>query len=624
VSAVPRLPGSATAIAIAGAVLVCLASSPVGATQSAQAPPRDARTAPAAPQGPGAIAGLIVDAATGQPLPGARVILTGADSPMTRGATTDPQGRFEITGLPAGRYTLSAMRVGFVESSYGQKRPGSGRPGTPIQVTDGQRIGNVTLPLPRGGVITGMVMDEFGFPAAGTAVRVYRSVFRNGERALQQAGTAQADDRGIYRIFGLQPADYVVVATPRSSPDVASVMDARKAAELELVMRAEAAKEVFVERLVGNVKTLGAAPTEGYVPVYYPGTPVASMAARLTLDVSEEKAGIDFALQVVPFSRIAGMVTGVSPPPPSLTVYLTETGPVSGLGTKTARVGPDGRFALSSVPPGQYQLTVRAALRASVPAAYFAPSAGQPPAARIEAQPSQWMWAQMDVAVNGQQDSDVVLTLAPGLSVSGSVTFRGSSPPPDPSRVRLSLLPIGSSPAAAEMELATGSARVDAQGRFTAVGLIPGRYRVMASGVQGWSLASVTAQGREALDFPIEIKSGEDVTGVAAVFSDRAAALSGTLQNADGGPTADFTVVLFPDDARYWTPLSRRIAAVRPSTDGRFSLGNLPAGDYRLAAVVDPEPGQWFDPEFLRQLLAGSTRITLAEGESRTQDIRVR
>ena len=98
--------------------------------------------------------------------------------------------------------------------------------------------------------------------------------------------------------------------------------------------------------------------------------------------------------------------------------------------------------------------------------------------------------------------------------------------------------------------------------------------------------------------------------------------LSWLAQDATGKPVTDYTLVVFPADTRYWLPQARRIQATRPATDGRFLFTNLPAGDYRLVAVVDPEPGQWFDPAFLRQLLPGSMAVTLAKGEKRTQDMR--
>ena len=103
----------------------------------------------------------------------------------------------------------------------------------------------------------------------------------------------------------------------------------------------------------------------------------------------------------------------------------------------------------------------------------------------------------------------------------------------------------------------------------------------------------------------------------------RASSVSGVLQGPDGQPAANYTVVVFSSESRYWTPQSRRIQAARPATDGRFSFRDLPPGEYRLAAIGDVEPGQWFDPLFLRQLTAASMPVSIGEGERKTQDLRL-
>jgi hypothetical protein len=81
---------------------------------------------------------------------------------------------------------------------------------------------------------------------------------------------------------------------------------------------------------------------------------------------------------------------------------------------------------------------------------------------------------------------------------------------------------------------------------------------------------------------------------------------------------------VFPTDRRLWLPRSRRIQLARPEPDGRYTLRGLPAGDSRLVALLDPEPGREFDPEFLSSLLATSVSIQLSPGGARTQDIRVK
>ena len=82
-------------------------------------------------------------------------------------------------------------------------------------------------------------------------------------------------------------------------------------------------------------------------------------------------------------------------------------------------------------------------------------------------------------------------------------------------------------------------------------------------------------------------------------------------------------MIVYPADQKYWTPQSRRIQSARPATDGRFSFRNLPPGEYRIAPVLDPEPGAWYDPAFLQQLDGNATRVTLSDGEKKEQTLRV-
>ena len=61
----------------------------------------------------GTVAGTVSEAETGTPLPGANVRVEGT----TIGATTDANGRFQVTGVPAGRPTLVASFLGFAPDS---------------------------------------------------------------------------------------------------------------------------------------------------------------------------------------------------------------------------------------------------------------------------------------------------------------------------------------------------------------------------------------------------------------------------------------------------------------------------------------------------------------------------
>jgi hypothetical protein len=78
-------------------------------------------------------------------------------------------------------------------------------------------------------------------------------------------------------------------------------------------------------------------------------------------------------------------------------------------------------------------------------------------------------------------------------------------------------------------------------------------------------------------------------------------------------------MILYAADRAAWTPPSRRVLMVRPSVDGKFTFRNMPAGDYLLAAAIDVDQGEWMDPAFLAQFVQSSIKISIAEGETKTQ-----
>jgi hypothetical protein len=126
-----------------------------------QQPARDAAatTQPAA-TGTGIIAGYVTTAGSGGPVRRARVTLSGGELRGGRSTLTNDEGRFTFAALPAGRFTLRASKAGYVDVPFGAKRPG--RPGTPIQLVDKQKLENANIALPKGAVITGVVIDESG------------------------------------------------------------------------------------------------------------------------------------------------------------------------------------------------------------------------------------------------------------------------------------------------------------------------------------------------------------------------------------------------------------------------------------------------------------------------------
>jgi hypothetical protein len=199
--------------------------------------------------------------------------------------------------------------------------------------------------------------------------------------------------------------------------------------------------------------------------------------------------------------------------------------------------------------------------------------------------------------------------------------FSGSGTPPENlRRVRISLSPTQQARSNGASQV---SANVGTDGQFHLSGVVPGQYEVRVSGASGWFAESAMIGGRDALDFLLDVTPQSGGTTMLVTLGDQRASLAGTLVNQLSQPSADYTIVLFAADSGYWVPRSRRIRATRPSTDGRFSFGDIPPGSYRLAAVTGMEPDAWFDPEVLKQLAGASVPVMIGKGEAKTQDIRV-
>jgi hypothetical protein len=237
-----------------------------------------------------------------------------------------------------------------------------------------------------------------------------------------------------------------------------------------------------------------------------------------------------------------------------------------------------------------------------------------------------------DLSVGGADVTGLALTLAPPLTLSGHIVFEGDSEPlKNPSGIYISLFlpevldaPPGSS---VQTIVSTRPSAVRPDRTFALDNLVPGRYRFFTAGnaLEGspWWPKSAMLDGRDLLDGLVEITADMNLSGLVVTIADKRTALSGTLQTASGAPASDVFVIAYSADRAHWGPSARRVQAVRPGLDGRFTIKDLPAGDYLLAAVLDIDDRDWEDPTFLEQLVPGSIRLALAEGDRKTQDLRV-
>jgi protocatechuate 3,4-dioxygenase beta subunit len=535
------------------------------------------------PKGTARIRGTVTVADTGMPLRRAAVRLstTGAPNAST---TTDANGQFEFVDLRAGEYTVTAVKGGFVQLSFGQQSIGGAA--RRIQLAAGQRFDAAHIKLPRGGVLTGRVFDEFGDPIPEASVQVFRSQYMQGIRRLTAVRTTTSNDIGQFRVYGLAPGTYYLAGTVRSTP---------------MVFQGNPALMPDPER--GG---------EGFAQTFYPAALSPGDARPLTVDAGQEIANLDFALQPVRLVRISGrVVDSRGRPAPGTTVWLNSTRPDSVAigGAKTARTNAEGLFTLTGIAPGDYRIDVRATADLEALAKGGGIGTRQDPAAEL---------ASFPVSVVGDDIDGLVVTTSRGYSMSGRLIVEGSAANPAARRrVMVATYEVSAGAAVSGVLGATGS-QVQEDLTFQIRGLIGTRVIRVVGLPEGWALRSVRLDGADVTDAGIEFRQG-DVSDVEVIVTATPTRIDGTLVNEKGQPAGDRTVIVFSADTTRWSGfMNRYVTSSRAAADGTFRIAALPPGAY-FAAVVEPVgDSEWMAPENLDRLRAAATKFILVEGEKKT------
>jgi hypothetical protein len=371
-----RLP-AAVILSVFGAFFsVAAKQTPSAVSSPAAQPPRDVvrRVEPPGPTGTGVIKGRVVASDTGNPIRRASVNLSPIDPPTPPGggrgasgaqatlvpgspgsgpasqtsaslsmgrprqATTDSQGAFEFTGLPAGSYRVfanaSQYSPQYLGMVFGGKRPngfGLSDPGQPIQLGEGQSFDKVLIALPRGGVITGRVTDENGEPL--TRVQVYTVFFPPGSsRGMRMGSGSQTDDLGQFRVYGLQPGEHAVVAEGMRNNFVPP----------------NAPPETEEDKI-------------GFVTTYYPGTADEGAAQRIRTRVGTETPGIEIRLLQDRLYRVSGTVVDSHGQPLARVngQVMRRTPGMTGGSSFGFNTDDKGQFKKRNVASGNYRLIDR-------------------------------------------------------------------------------------------------------------------------------------------------------------------------------------------------------------------------------------------------------------------------
>jgi hypothetical protein len=483
------------------------------------------------------------------------------------------------------------------------------RPGALTEVTVVFREPTIILPYALvGGVVSGDVVDEWGQPAEGVGVQLWRTMFQGGRPMLAPYGAPRTtDDRGQYRLFHIPAGRYVLVAADPS-------------------WRADGEP----------------AP---WLPVFYPGRASHADAVPLQVGRSQELGGVNMIFARRRGSRVFGVaLDGEGRPQTRVTLVSSGVAATVAQRPRTATANPDGSFEFTGLPPGDYMVRARNVPVIAPGAPAFAVAPGAPPEieAAIRALAGTPAGSNPPIEVAMQPvtliDADVgpvIMKTAPAATLRGRVVFQGNR-----RDTPFTISAVTNDPAFAE----TSGSQVIAQagvavpdGTFELRGLAgpirlvlapqiasPMLGRELQAGApSGWWLKSARVgasdAAKEFLTFDGVTDSRDDVE---IVVAETAAAVSGAVVDSQGQTVGDGWVVIFSTDREQWFLGSSAVRAINIGSGGRFSVASLPPGGYFIAALDAIEGnelnGEWQYPELLEMLAPVARRVTLSESQRLT------
>jgi hypothetical protein len=517
------------------------------------------------PAGSALLRGLVIDKASGEPLPRAVVSLRNVGGNTTDQKYTDDRGRFEFASLVAGQYELRAAaglyRTTHVAMSHPETKDGIG---PLLSVKEGEQQTGIVIALPRALAINGRVIDEAGRPLAQIGLTV---IAARGSPFLGSSRQRTTDDRGMFRLHGLPPGTYTVCAEPRGGPNF----------------------EPQPRRRLRYMRTC------------YPAASDPAEATEITL-IDEDVSGIELRLPRRQTFVIGGAVIMADGSVPANAMVSMVRFEGSGASGTSAQLQPSGTFALSNVTPGRYELSARIGRDSRGP---FPDD--RPP-----------QWGSVPVEITTADAEGLLIVLRPAVTLKGRVVFEDPPQAPLAAPLRISATPVlgvFDRPRAAAATVADDGS-FELKDLFGAVTL-----RADGPAPRGYVLKSTLYRGRDITDIPTEF-DGDPAHDVQVVFTNRTAELSGQVLDDSGTPATRATIIRFPADPARWKAQPRfTVGAV--SRSGAYRIGLLAAGEYFVVAVSPEEYRALSLPDDYDRLAAVAERVTLLENDRRTADLRL-
>jgi hypothetical protein len=547
-----------TSLALLSVVAAASGQPPPPAPPPLQRPGQVARPAgrPSQPatEGSAVVRGRVT-AADGRPLRLARVGIVEINTRRSMGDATDENGQYEFSELPPGTYSIIARKAGFATMEYGQRRPSD--PGRRIRLIDGQTVERIDLVLPSASTMTGRVVDENGDPIEDATVSIYTMTIVGGRRRLVPGGTnRRTDDFGRFRLFSVDPGEYVLAAATAST---------------------------------------GAHRLPGYAPAYFPGTPSLADAQVVAVKTGDELFGLDLRLVPGRAARISGTVVDSTGQPFEGELLLDASRRSGVLAAPAIRQRPNakGDFEFVNIAPGDYVLQASGRGRNGIE------------------------FATRFLVVGEDDIGALIMRTATGSLVSGRITLEGSRGRALPRDFQFNFLTANEdfSPDPGVYRARIGDDwTFEYDGLFGTLLIRPGgrpEWLLRSVRVNGVDVTDTP------LSFG---RREDSLTDVEVILTNQGAELTGSAIDLRGQTGLPYTVVVFPIDRERWTRHSRFVKAVRADPDGTFTVRGLPASEYLVAAVdrlqMSDGSGEWQEPAFLEALAAAATRVSLEEGRT--------
>jgi hypothetical protein len=476
------------------------------------------------------IAGMVVDSATGAPVPHAELSIV-QDAEETQSISGE-DGRFVFQGLAAAKYPLSATAHGYVREGYQQH----GAYTTAIAVGDGLNSEHLVFRLHRQAVITGRVTDEYGEPLRQAQMILLSFENGSGSRAPSDQARTVTNDIGEYRFPHLLPGKYCVAVMARPWYSETALSSTPAPAESGSGASGPNSSPNF--NPVFDVV---------YPVTFSPNATEARTAEELLLSAGETKEA-DIHVQAVPAIHLR--LTNL-PTDENAQVNFSASETIMGsldeaVNIIAGQISP-GEYEVAGLPPGDVAIEVTQ-------------NGGQSRTSRT-----------IRTNLHGSDSLDVA-----GKGVTANVTGRVILLDSDehPEQGQVSLLTENNQNAATPLQK---------DGTFSFPAVQGDTYKVSVSfpdgdeHVEKLSAAGATTHGREvtiagAGDVQLLITAGQavgQVTGVAKL---------------DGKPAAGVMVLLVPETGENLEENSR---LDQSDSDGTFALFEIPPGKYRLMAIAD-------------------------------------